>query len=159
MNLLVCRRCDLVLLYASFYFLNCFNSGAGTTLVLNSAVLPKPHTDFMKISNNLSKSITSSSKGEAQNRKTYFWRKKSTRSAILNANLEITQQLLKRKDLKYQHMGVLMSSEIINSINVTQGFYEFIDFFQVDLMNATVDFLKADGKWKTNTFVKLQIDI
>lgn len=48
--------------------------------------------------------------------------------------------------LPQQRVGILMPSRLLNKMNVKQGFHNFVEFFQVNLYNASVDFIPDDGK-------------
>uniref|UniRef100_A0A1A9VGV8 Uncharacterized protein n=1 Tax=Glossina austeni TaxID=7395 RepID=A0A1A9VGV8_GLOAU len=59
------------------------------------------------------------------------------------------QQQQQQQQHKYQHqleqrVGVLVSSALLNRMHVQQGFRNFMEFFQVNFKNVTVDFLLDD---------------
>ncbi|XP_054081818.1 uncharacterized protein LOC105218644 isoform X3 [Zeugodacus cucurbitae] len=51
-----------------------------------------------------------------------------------------------------QHVGVLIPSRILDVLHVQQGFYNFLDFFHVNLQNVSVDFIHDDD---ISGFIKL----
>ncbi|XP_067620043.1 uncharacterized protein [Eurosta solidaginis] len=54
------------------------------------------------------------------------------------------QQQLNSSGYRY-HVGVLIPSRILDVLHVQQGFYNFLDFFHVNLQNVNVDFIRDDG--------------
>ncbi|XP_065363911.1 uncharacterized protein LOC135957121 [Calliphora vicina] len=54
--------------------------------------------------------------------------------------------------LSGERVGILMPSRLLNRMHVQQGFRNFVEFFQVNLNNVSVDFIPDDD---LTTFIKL----
>lgn len=55
--------------------------------------------------------------------------------------------------VRHQHVGVLIPSRILDVLHVQQGFYNFLDFFHVNLQNVSVDFIRDDGKYSEMIYI------
>lgn len=47
----------------------------------------------------------------------------------------------------HRRVGILVPSRLLNRMHVQQGFQYFVEFFQVNLNNVSVDFIPDDGKF------------
>lgn len=47
---------------------------------------------------------------------------------------------------RQHHVGVIIPTRILDVLHVRQGFYNFLDFFHVNLQNVSVDFIRENGK-------------
>uniref|UniRef100_A0A1I8PTX7 Guanylate cyclase n=1 Tax=Stomoxys calcitrans TaxID=35570 RepID=A0A1I8PTX7_STOCA len=52
----------------------------------------------------------------------------------------------------YERVAILMPPQLLHRMHVQQGFYDFVEFFQVNLNNVNVDFIGDDD---LTTFIKL----
>ncbi|XP_075146440.1 uncharacterized protein LOC142220913 [Haematobia irritans] len=121
------------------------------------------HQDFQSHQKALY-STQSSTLSETFSDSSYFRHQQQQTKALMKRSTNVTSNLPnqipyqsdhhhhKATTKDYGRVAILMPSHLLHRMHVQQGFYDFLEFFQVNLDNVTVDFIADDD---LTTFIKL----
>ncbi|XP_055849353.1 uncharacterized protein LOC129914231 [Episyrphus balteatus] len=143
MKLPICQYSKLFLLLTAFSFLDFLRADL-TTVNSVQDISPSLASLLLSSSSSVSSLVPSTIENKSQQLETATT-PNSRHEYEQKQEQQQQQNIRTSSSLLPNRVGILMSSRVLNTMKMQQGFENFVEFFKVNLDNATVEFIKDDG--------------